>query len=157
MGIVCDYTKAQMSIDATLVLQTLLGGRRRAAAAASREVQDHVRRGLPAAAIGRLALQYGTTQAEIQRILGIPRATAQRKRSQAGAVLDPVYSDRALRLARTFNLASSVFANPEKAAGWFKDGNRALQGERPFDLLDTEDGADRVRAVLMRLEHGVFS
>lgn len=157
MGIVCDYTKTQMSIDAGIVLKTLLGGRRLSAPAASRAVQERVRQGLPAAVIGRLADEYRTSQAEIQRLLGIPRATAQRKRSKAGAVLDPVYSDRALRLARMLSLARGVFVSDENAALWFRDPNRALQGERPFDLLDTEDGADRVKTILLRIEHGVFS
>lgn len=157
MGIICDYNKAQMSIDAAFVLKTLVGGRRISPLAANRAVRDGVRQGLPASVIDRLAEEYRTTNAEIARVLGISRATAQRKRSTAGTLLDPVHSDRALRLARTLSLARNVLENDDNAAAWFKEKNRALHGERPFDMLDTEDGAEQVVTILQRIEHGVFS
>jgi putative toxin-antitoxin system antitoxin component (TIGR02293 family) len=79
---------------------------------------------------------------------------ARRKKEK---VLLPDESDRVLRLARVFAHASEVFKTEEDATGWFKDGIPALNGKRPLDLLDTDIGAQRVDAVLTRIQHGVYS
>lgn len=55
------------------------------------------------------------------------------------------------------SMATEVLGNADKARRWLKSPNRALGGEVPFDLLDTEIGAHQVEEVLVRLNHGLFS
>ncbi|MBC5801263.1 MAG: DUF2384 domain-containing protein [Candidatus Eremiobacteraeota bacterium] len=89
-------------------------------------------------------------------MIGVSRATGSRKRGQRGP-LRPLPSDRAFRLASIYGFARRVFEDDENASAWFKEPNRALGGERPLDLLDTEVGTQQVFRVLYRLEHGIYS
>jgi putative toxin-antitoxin system antitoxin component (TIGR02293 family) len=66
-------------------------------------------------------------------------------------------SDRAFRLARILAHAVEVFESIERARDWLKSENRALDGQPPFELLDTDAGAQEVDDVLGRIEHGIFS
>jgi putative toxin-antitoxin system antitoxin component (TIGR02293 family) len=45
----------------------------------------------------------------------------------------------------------------EKAARWLHTPNRALGGNLPLELLDTDLGSRQVEEVLGRIEHGVYS
>ena len=44
-----------------------------------------------------------------------------------------------------------------RARGWLVDPNRAMKGELPLDLLDTDAGARMVEAVLARIVEGIFA
>jgi uncharacterized protein (DUF2384 family) len=44
-----------------------------------------------------------------------------------------------------------------KARLWLLAPNRALGGEVPLQMLDTDIGARQVEEVLLRLSYGVFS
>ena len=116
-----------------------------------------IRTGLPARAIDELAKLYGTSKEEIQRLVGVSKATAARARAKRSQPLKPLVSDRVARLFRVYATARDVFGDDEKASGWFKDRNRALRGERPLDLLDTDIGVQQVLRILWRIEHGVYS
>ena len=59
------------------------------------------------------------------------------------------------RLSR--HLAIDVLGSDEKACNWLKAPNRALGGEVPFELLDTDVGARQVEAALLRVAYGIFS
>jgi len=45
----------------------------------------------------------------------------------------------------------------EKADGWLEAPNRALGGGTPLSLLGSDDGAQAVLNVLVRIDYGVFS
>ena len=53
--------------------------------------------------------------------------------------------------------ATVVFEDESRARAWFKEPNRALEGERPLDLLGTAENRERVRRVLDQIEAGVIS
>jgi putative toxin-antitoxin system antitoxin component (TIGR02293 family) len=53
--------------------------------------------------------------------------------------------------------AEEALGDSEKAHRWLGRENRALGGERPVALLDSDAGARAVERVLGRIEHGVFS
>ncbi len=116
-----------------------------------------VRLGLPARAIDDLAKLYGTSKEEIQKLVGLSKATAARARAKRSQPLKPIVSDRVARLFRVYAIARDVFEDDNKTAGWFKDRNRAMRGERPLDLLDTDIGVVQVLRILWRIEHGVYS
>ncbi len=115
-----------------------------------------VRSGMPIRSVDRLAKQLRIPVAEFQAILGIPPATAARKRAAKGT-LKPELSDRIVRIANIVAIARSVLEGEERAAQWLKEPNRALRGAAPLRMLDTEIGAREVEQVLSRLEHGVYS
>ena len=71
--------------------------------------------------------------------------------------LNLIWSDRLYRLARIAAQAQTVFENPQKATDWLKRPNRALNGNAPIDLLDTDAGTQLVADLLERIELGVYS
>ena len=74
-----------------------------------------------------------------------------------GRRLDAHESDRLYRVARVAAHAFDVFGTEDNAATWLRRPNRALGGEAPIHLLDTDVGARQVEDTLGRLEHGIVS
>jgi putative toxin-antitoxin system antitoxin component (TIGR02293 family) len=56
-----------------------------------------------------------------------------------------------------FAQAVSVLGSDDKARRWIVKPSRALGGESPLHLLDTDIGTNAVLDELGRIEHGVFS
>jgi len=114
-----------------------------------------IRRGLPAAALESLTGHLGLAQAELAAVLGIPERTLARRKKEG--TLNPEESAKLVRLARVVRRAAEVLEDRGAALQWLKRPNRALAGEVPLRLLDTEIGAESVTDLLGRIEHGVFS
>lgn len=116
-----------------------------------------VRDGLPVEALEALlrALGWRGPRQEIVGLVGSVR-TLQRKR-EADSALSAGESDRLARVARLLVRAEEVLGSTDKARDWLSEPNRALGGERPVMLLDSDAGALAVEQVLGRIEHGVFS
>lgn len=119
------------------------------------EVREAVRRGVPTGVFVSLSEHLDITPQEVALIAGIPARTVARRRARG--TLDPQESDRVYRLARAVAQAARSLGSIAKARAWLKAPNRALAGEVPLDLLDTDIGARQVEEVLLRLDHGIFS
>lgn len=132
----------------------LIGGRQ----AVHRDVDNTselirlIRAGLPTAAVDALLEQDYLTLAELDRVV-MPRKTFYHRRKLGN--LTPEQSDRLLRVVRMLALAEETFGNRDKAATWLRRPTRALAGERPLELLDTEEGARQVETLLGRIAHGI--
>jgi putative toxin-antitoxin system antitoxin component (TIGR02293 family) len=119
------------------------------------EVRAQVRRGLEYALLEALMEIFDLEREDLSRALDIPLRTLARRKLEKR--LPPAESDRLARLARIAALATEALGGEEKAARWLKAPNRALGGEAPLGLLDTDAGSREVENVLGRIEHGVFS
>jgi putative toxin-antitoxin system antitoxin component (TIGR02293 family) len=119
------------------------------------ELRDAVRKGLPFSAFEAVSKHLEITPQHITAVLGIPPRTIARRK--AARHLTPQESDRLYRLARAISQAVEVLGTIDKARVWLKTPNRALGGEAPLDLLDTDIGARQVEEVLLRLNYGIFS
>lgn len=53
--------------------------------------------------------------------------------------------------------ARRLFGSFRSALNWALTPNRTIGGVAPVTLLGTVDGAERVRTILLRMEHGVYS
>jgi putative toxin-antitoxin system antitoxin component (TIGR02293 family) len=114
-----------------------------------------IQSGLPPDAVDAIASELGFSTLEIEQLV-IPRRTlAHRRANRQPLTRDE--SDRLARIARVALWAQETFGEQQKAATWLRRPNRALQGSRPIDLLDTDDGARLVEQVIGRLAYGVFS
>jgi putative toxin-antitoxin system antitoxin component (TIGR02293 family) len=116
-------------------------------------LQTAVREGLPYGSFEsvRKALRVGAR--ELAAVLGVaPRTLARRKIDRH---LSAIESDRLYRIAHVALVAEEVLGSPDKARTWLGRSNRALGGEPPIGLLDTEIGARRVEEVLLRLDAGI--
>jgi putative toxin-antitoxin system antitoxin component (TIGR02293 family) len=111
-----------------------------------------IREGFPVGTFQHIIDSDRLNLTEIDRVV-LPRKTlANRKRLGA---LTAEQSDRLLRVARIIAAAEEVFGNADKADAWLRRATTALDGERPLDLLDTEEGAREVETLLTRIDHGI--
>jgi putative toxin-antitoxin system antitoxin component (TIGR02293 family) len=119
------------------------------------ELQSAVRKGLPFSAFEAVSKHLEVSPQHMTTVLGIPPRTIARRK--AGRHLTPQESDRLYRLARAVAHTVEVLGTIEKARAWLKMPNRALGGEVPLYLLDTDIGSRQVEEVLLRLSYGIFS
>lgn len=61
------------------------------------------------------------------------------------------------RVERVLAKAVHVLGSSENAVSWMERQNRALGRAVPLNLLDSEEGAEDVLAILGRIEHGIYS
>lgn len=142
----------------TEAITEMLGGRKvlRIQVKNAGDLASLVRTGLPASSVSALALRLHLGNNVLSRKLGIPQRTLTRRLSKA-SVLTPAESDRTVRVARIYANAIEMIGDEETAIEWLKTPNRALGGEKPLDLLDTDMGARMVEDVLGRIAYGVYS
>jgi putative toxin-antitoxin system antitoxin component (TIGR02293 family) len=119
------------------------------------ELRDRVRTGLPYQSLESVRERLNLSLPEAAIVLHVPLRTLARRRHARR--LDADESDRLYRLARIAAQAVAVLGTEEKAATWLRRPNRALNGEVPLGLLDTDLGARQIEDVLGRIEHGVVS
>lgn len=144
--------KATATRTKTLVRAHAKGRRLPAGEAAAR-----VKTGLPVAELDALRELLGLTMENLAHRIGISIATLSRRR-QSGQPLDANHSDRVLRFARLFRLATELYDGDEDAARvWLSKSARGLDGETPLDHAETEAGAREVEDLIGRLEHGVYT
>jgi putative toxin-antitoxin system antitoxin component (TIGR02293 family) len=137
-----------------------LGGRRvlRQTITSDLELAEAVRAGLPSGALDHVFDELSgflQTQRDVYDLVGSAR-TLQRKRSR-NTSLSAGESDRLARFARFLVRAEEAIGDRTKALRWLIRPNRALGGEQPLKLLDSDAGAVAVERVLGRIEHGVYS
>jgi putative toxin-antitoxin system antitoxin component (TIGR02293 family) len=114
-----------------------------------------VKAGLPPTAVDAVTAELGFSAAEIEHLVMPRRTLAHRRANKQSLTRDE--SDRLARIARVALTALETFGNRAKSEAWLRRPNRALQGNLPIDLLDTDDGARLVEEVLGRLAYGIFS
>jgi len=146
-----------MAKSTTDVLE-LLGGEKvlRRRVSGIDDLREVLREGLPFRTLESLAKAMEVQTAALTKIIRLaPRTLARRKESESN--FSSIESDRIYRVARIMSLSIEVLGTKEKAKEWLSRPNRALGGEKPLSLLDTDIGAKQVEEVLGRIAHGVFS
>jgi putative toxin-antitoxin system antitoxin component (TIGR02293 family) len=119
------------------------------------ELVERVRAGLPFAELEALRGPLGLSLQELAGLAGIPARTLVRRR-QAGR-LDPMESERVLRIERLLALATEMLRDGGRARDWLKSPKAALAGQSPLEYADTEVGAREAEQLIGRLRHGVFA
>ncbi len=113
------------------------------------------RKGISKKSLLALAKQISLTIEEIATILHISERTLQRYTPET--LVRTEHADRAIELALLFERGIEVLGSEKAFSSWIKTPNFALDGEAPFNLLDTHIGFTMVSDILGRIEHGVFS
>ena len=121
----------------------------------STELRERIKRGLPYRSLESVRERLGLSVPEAASVLHMPPRTLARRRQTRK--LDADESDRLYRIARVAAQAFAVFGTEDRAATWLRRPNRALNGEVPLHLLDTDVGARQIEDILGRIEHGVVS
>jgi putative toxin-antitoxin system antitoxin component (TIGR02293 family) len=142
----------------TQAIAEVLGGRKVLGKAVTKpdDLARLVRLGLPAVSVAALAHRLHLGNRALGQKLGIPQRTLTRRLSHASR-LTPAESDRTVRMARVYANAVEMIGDQERAIAWLGTPNRALGGDRPLDLLDTDLGARMVDDILGRIAYGIYS
>lgn len=119
------------------------------------DLQAAIREGFPQQVIVELMEAAGLSIKELAAALDLSPRSLQRRRREGR--LARYESDRIYRLARLVALAKSSLGSRETAARWLRRPNRALGGQAPLAVIDTEIGARAVENVLGRIAYGGVS
>lgn len=115
-----------------------------------------MRSGTPAHMVPETAGRIGISNERLYEALRLPGSTI-KSRISKGQTLAPAEQDRLYRVDRVFGRAVQVLEDEEAARRWINQENRALGGESPLSLLDTEAGYELVLDTLARIEYGVYA
>lgn len=118
----------------------VLGGRKflRKDVVSISDLRELIHSGLPASSLIQMLKAFSLPQEEAARALGIPMRTITRRLSRR-ARLTSIESEKVIRLARGFARAEEVFdGNSDRVMEWFRRANRALGGESPLALMDSD-------------------
>lgn len=124
--------------------------------AGRRSLRFVVDTGLLVKAFESLVDYANITRIDLARAANIPLRTVQRREASHTRRFDRDESDRLARVARLYAMAEDVLGSRDEAQRWMKSPNRALDGMRPLDELDTEIAAREVEDVLGRIRYGIF-
>ena len=135
----------------------LLGGRRFMIhkPKTSLEFYRAVRKGVPRLSIDSLAHVMNIPMTKMAILLNLSYKTLTRKNEVE--LLDTPVSSHAFEIADTIAKGLGVFEDEDRLNRWLNKENRALNGARPYDLLDTSTGIKLVNRILGRIEEGVYS
>lgn len=141
-----------------LAIASALGGSRMLRRKVDADFDLHLltREGLPVGTLPVLAGELKVERKHLARLVGVSDRTLSR-RLAGDQRLSPEESDRTMRVARVVAQAADVLGSMAKVALWMKAPNRALDGQQPLDLLDTDAGVRSVETVLGRIEYGLYS
>jgi putative toxin-antitoxin system antitoxin component (TIGR02293 family) len=145
-------------MTATEYVVEVLGGPklfRSRALPTSSQMRDRIKAGLPFSSLESVRERLRLSVPETASVLQIPARTFARRRQSRRLTAEE--SDRLYRLARIAAQATAVFGTEQRACAWLRRPNRALDGEPPIRLIDTDVGTRQVEDVLGRIEHGVIS
>lgn len=117
------------------------------------QLLEALRGGLSTSSVSLLAELLGE---DVKTVLGrvrIPWATYSRRRAQGK--LDPLESERVMRLARVVEAAYGFFG-PEQGRRWLGEPHRTLSGKTPLEYGASEFGAQRVLDLINAARDGLF-
>lgn len=120
------------------------------------EFIEIIRHGLPSKVIKCVVESSAVSEDVIYKSLRIAKRTVARRKASA-ARLKAAESELVYRFSRVLVSATDILGDIDKARQWLLTENRALNSERPIDMLDTGIGFGDVMDVLHRIEFGVYS
>jgi len=134
--------------------------------ATSMELVEAERAGVTVTFLKDLSKRLGVPVVQLYRIIGLPKATAERK-AAAGESIAGSPGLAALGLARLLGIAQDIVerSTAEEAAGfdaghwlgrWIERPQRALGGLRPADFVDTPTGVHIVARLLGAIQSGAY-
>lgn len=112
-------------------------------------------KGIPKEAVQHLAAIMKIPMKDMAALLNISYKTLARKHKTD--ILNTVVSSLSIEIANTIAKGLAVFENPDTLNRWLHKENKALNGKKPFNLLNTPTGIKLVNQVIGRIEEGVYS
>ena len=113
-------------------------------------------RGVDAHIIDNFKTHFNFPRDFVAELLNISSPTIYRW-IKANKVLDRNYSVQLFELTSLFLYGTEVFQSQDNFFKWLNLPNIALGGLEPKELLDIPNGLSKVKDLLGRIEHGVYS
>ena len=112
-----------------------------------------VKLGIPSRSLEPLSDHLGIGKGAAAGVLGMDRATANRKVAKDD-VLPTYAAESMLRLLELDAMARDTFETDEEAAAWLRQPHPMLDGETPLDCAKSSFGAERVKDILNAVKYG---
>ncbi|MEP7084401.1 MAG: antitoxin Xre/MbcA/ParS toxin-binding domain-containing protein [Betaproteobacteria bacterium] len=139
---------------------------RRLARATPLQLVEVERRGVGGSFIKDLAKRMDIPSSRIYKILGLPKATAEKK-AAAGEPVSGRGGQAAIGMVKLLSIAQEMVANSTASqtpafdaakwlGQWIERPQPALAGRKPAELLDTPTGAEVVARLLGSIESGAY-
>ncbi|GAA0878637.1 hypothetical protein GCM10009119_16050 [Algoriphagus jejuensis] len=112
--------------------------------------------GVDAQIIENFWTHFELSKAETSKLLNISEPTIYRW-TKSGKKLDRNYSIQIFELTDLFLYGQEVFESQHNFFQWLEMPNMALGGFEPREILEIPGGLSKVRDLLGRIDHGVFS
>ena len=113
------------------------------------------KKGITKQSIINLADIMDITMKDLAALLNVSYKTLGRKRRTD--ILGSLVSSLSIEIAHTIAKGLFVFEDADKLNRWVQKNNRALNGRKPYELLNTPTGIKMVNRVLNRMEEGVYT
>lgn len=92
---------------------------------------------------------------KLAKILLVTRATLINKKGEER--FNTSLSEKILSLADIYSYGYEVFEDEKRFNQWMLRPNKALGGQAPYDLLDTQFGREEVKNLVGRIDYGIYS
>lgn len=119
----------------------------------ARQAYVIVKLGIPSRSLEPLSDHLGIGKGAAAGVLGMDRATANRKVAKDD-VLPTYAAESMLRLLELDAMARDTFETHEEAAAWLRQPHPMLDGETPLDCAKSGFGAERVKDILNAVKYG---
>ena len=119
----------------------------------AKEAYVIVKLGIPSRSLEPLSDHLGIGKGAAAGVLGMDRATANRKVAKDD-VLPTYAAESMLRLLELDAMARDTFETDEEAAAWLRQPHPMLDGETPLDCAKSGFGAERVKDILNAVKYG---
>ena len=139
---------------------------RQIASATPMQLVEIERTGVPGFFIKDLSKRMEVPSSRIFRILGLPKATAEKK-AAAGEMVAGRGGQAAIGMVKLLGIAQRIAANSTATDArdfdaakwlglWIERPQSSLGGRKPADLLDTPTGVEVVARLLGSIESGAY-
>lgn len=124
-----------------------------------------VKRGIPAGDVLKIAKTIGRPKAHLMKVLGLPRATVDRK-ARAHQQLSIEHGERLIGFLKVVGQVQVVIQQSGDPTGfdaanwlgqWFEKPLPALGGKCPAEYMDTSEGQQLVSSLIAKMQSGAYA
>ena len=113
-------------------------------------------KGINANVIKNFGAYFNLTRDNTAAFLSISEPTIYRW-TKSNKILERNFSVKLFEISELFLLGSEIFGSKDAFFKWLNLPNTALGGMEPRELIEIPEGVSKVRDILGRIEHGVYS
>lgn len=114
-----------------------------------------IKEGISKKDLENLKEKAGFDYNQLSKVLSVARATLINKKGNEK--FDIGLSEKIVSVADVYSYGYEVFEDENRFNNWIFHSNKALGGQSPYDLLDSQYGREEVKSLIGRIDYGVYS